>query len=189
MKKVFLFFIALLTVESVASQDRIIKMPEAPSKNLNIAEENSVKYWCAIEVGGGSTAMENMKNVAMTGASFIGGYRFSQFLKVGAGLGVLYYPNSSNVRNTKNHLAMPLFLNARGNFLTDDIRRTVPFWSLNYGIGIPDGQFLTPSVGLRVGEKRNAFLVSIGYTLRHLKVYPGYTSDLSGALLKFGYEF
>ncbi len=188
MKKIFIFLVLTVSVCTYA-QNRTIRMPEAPSKNHNIAEEEGVKYWCAIELGGGSTLMENKKNVAMTGATYVGGYRFNQYLKVGAGLGVLYYPSNNNVRNTKTHLAMPLFVNAHGNILSDDIRRTVPYWSVNLGTCIPDGFFLTPSVGLRIGEKRNAFLVSVGYTLRHLKTYPQHTADYSGALLKLGYEF
>lgn len=171
------------------AQERVIRMPEPPRKQVNIAEEDGGSYWCAIEVGGGSTAMENMKNVAMAGASYVGGYRFNQYLKTGVGLGVLYYPNSSNVRDRKNHLAMPLFVNVRGNILSDDIRRTVPYWSVNVGTTVPDGFFLTPSVGLRIGEKRNAFMVNVGYTLRHMKAYSEHTADYSGALLKLGYEF
>lgn len=189
MKKGLLLVAMFLFITNAIAQDRVISMPEPPSKNQNIADEDAVNYWCAFEAGGGSTAMENMKNVAMAGASFVGGYRFNQYLKVGAGLGVLYYPNNSNVRDTKNHLAMPLFVNARGNVLTDDIRRTVPYWSINIGTTFPDGFFLTPSVGLRIGEKRNAFLVSVGYTLRHMKSYPENTESYSGALLKLGYEF
>ena len=84
---------------------------------------------------------------------------------------------------------MSLFVNAHGNILSDNIRRTIPYWSTNIGTSLPDGFFLTPSVGLRIGEKRNAFLVSIGYTLRHLKVFPKHTSNYSGVLLKLGYEF
>lgn len=179
----------LTVVTSVYAQERVVRMPEQPSKSQNIADEDDVKFWCAIDVGGGSTAMENMENVAMVGSSFLGGYRFNQYLKVGAGLGVLYYPNSGNVRDTKNHLAMPLFFNTHGNILSDDIRRTVPYWSVNIGVTFPDGFFLTPSVGLRIGEKRNAFIISIGYTLRHLKAYPDYATYYSGALLKLGYEF
>ena len=189
MKKVFMLLLMFAVFANIYAQERVIRMPEPPTRSQNIADEDNVKFWCAIEVGGGSTAMENMKNVAMAGASYVGGYRFNQYLKVGAGLGVLYYPNSSNVRDTKNHLAMPLFVNARGNILSDDTRRTVPYWSVNVGTTIPDGFFLTPSIGLRIGEKRNAFLVSVGYTLRHLKAYPEHTTNYSGALLKFGYEF
>lgn len=190
MKNVLITVITLVAFHNVTSaQERVIHMPDSPKKQMNIAEKDGGSFWCAIDIGGGSTAMENMKNVAMVGFSYVCGYRFSQYLKVGAGLGALYYPNSSNVRDTKNHLAMPFFLNVRGNILSDDIRYTVPYWSFNIGTCIPDGFFLTPSVGLRIGEKRNAFLVSVGYTLRHLKTYQECTSDYSGALLKLGYEF
>lgn len=188
-KKIIIVLLMLGVYISASGQERAIGIPELPSMIRNIADEGIVKYWCVIEVGGGSTAMENMKNIAMLGTSFVGGYRFNQYLKVGAGLGILYYPNNSNVRDTKGHLSMPLFVNARGNILSDDIRCTVPFWSVNIGVTIPDGIFFTPSVGLRIGEKRNAFLVGVSYTYRHLKSYPGSTNNYSGALLKLGYEF
>lgn len=189
MRNILSVCVLLLSLGGIHAQDRVIKMPETPAKTHNIADEGGSQFWCAIEVDGGSTAMENKKNVAMVGATYTMGYRFSQYLKVGIGLGALYYPNSKNVRDTENHLAMPLFLNARGNILSDDTRRPVPFWSVNVGTSIPDGGFLSPSVGLRIGEKRNAFLISLGYTLRHLKSYRENISNYSGALLKLGYEF
>ena len=171
------------------AQQREIRMPEAPkAKQQNIAEADR-GFWCAIEAGGGSTLMEERKNVGMLGASYTGGYRFSQYLKVGVGLGVLYYPNGEKVRDSGKKLAMPLFLNMRGNFLSDEIRRTVPFWSVNVGTTMPDGLFLTPSVGLRIGEKRNAFLMSVGYTLRRLKTAENCCGSYSGAMVKLGYEF
>lgn len=178
----------LFALCNIHAQNRVIKMPVAPSKAHNIAEDDKGSYWCALEFGGGSTAMEHKKNVAMAGASVSGGYRINQYIKVGAGLGVLYYPNSSNVRDTKNHLSMPLFVNARGNILSEETRRTVPYWSVNLGTSVPDGFFVSPSLGLRIGENRNAFLVSIGYTIRHLKSSQD-ISNYSGALLKLGYEF
>lgn len=187
--KRLLFVLAWLAVESTLyGQRQDIVMPKEKASNLNIAEENR-GYWCAIDLGGGSTVMENMKNVAMVGASFTNGYRLNQYLKVGLGLGVLYYPNHVNVRDTKNHLSMPIFLNIRGNILSDEIRHTLPYWSVNAGTSIPDGLFLTPSVGLRIGEKRLALLLSLGYTLRHLKSFPDRTQNYSGVLLKLGYEF
>ncbi|MBR5335081.1 MAG: hypothetical protein IKV23_02275 [Bacteroidaceae bacterium] len=189
MKKTAILCLALVASATAFSQERVIRMSEAPSKTYNIAEEDGGSFWCAIEAGGGSTAMEYKKNVAMLSTTYTGGYRFNQYLKVGAGLGVIYYPNSNNVRDTKYHLAMPLFLNVRGNILSEEIRYTVPYWSVNVGMAIPDGFFLTPTVGLRIGEKRNAFLVGISYTFRHFKAYSDYTENYSGALLKLGYEF
>lgn len=163
-------------------------MPEETAKKWNIAENNS-GYWCSIELNGGSTLMESSNNVALVSAEFTNGYRLSQWIKVGAGIGVMYYPNNNNVRDTNNHLSMPLFVNVRGNMLSEEIRRTVPYWSLNIGTSLPDGLFLTPTVGLRVGEKRSAFLVGVSYTLRHLKTCPGCMTNYSGAMVKLGYEF
>lgn len=188
MKRFVVLTIALAALAHAYAQDREIKMPEDPVARTNIAEADK-GYWCAIEVGGGSTAMENMKNVALAGVAFSNGYRFCQYLKVGVGIGVLYYPNSGNVRNTSNHLSMPLFVNAHGNILSDRIRHVVPFWTVNVGTSLPDGFFLTPGVGLRIGEKRSAFLIGANYTLRHLKSYPGNADNYSGAMLKLGYEF
>lgn len=188
MRKYFAICCALLLACTSFAQDREIRMPEEPSKHINIAEENS-GYWCSIEVNGGSTLMENHKNVALVSTEFTNGYRFNQWLKVGVGIGVMYYPNNKNVRDTKSQLSMPLYLNARGNMLSDEIRRTVPYWSVNVGTSIPDGFFFTPTVGLRVGEKRSAFLVGVSYTLRKLKTAPDDISNYSGAMVKLGYEF
>lgn len=163
-------------------------MPEEPEKKVNIAELNK-GYWCSLEVNGGSTLMESHNNIALVNAEFTSGYRFSQWLKVGAGIGVTYYPNNKNVRNTNKHLSMPLFINARGNILSEEIRSTLPYWSVNLGTSIPDGFFFTPTVGLRIGEKRSAFLIGISYTLRHLKTASGNMSNYSGAMAKIGYEF
>lgn len=188
MKRSILTAVLLAIVVGAAAQQREIKMPEEPARQRNIAEMDQ-GFWCAIDAGGGTTLMEGRKNVAMAGAAFTGGFRFSQYLKVGVGLGVLYYPNNDNVRSRDSHLAMPLFANVRGNLLSDNIRTTVPYWSVNVGATLPDGAFITPSIGLKIGEKRNAFLVSIGYTLRELKVQKGKDDTFSGALLKIGYEF
>lgn len=170
------------------AQERKIRMPEEPVHRTNIAEADR-GYWCSIELGGGSTTMEGTKNVALAGAAFTNGYRFNQYLKAGVGIGVLYYPNNSNVRAPKAHLAMPLFVNARGNILSDEIRRVVPYWSVNVGAALPDGFFLTPGVGLRIGEKRSALLIGINYTFRHLDAKLGRTENYSGVMLKLGYEF
>lgn len=188
MKRIYLFFLILVHVLCVYSQERNIRLPDSPSVNNNIAEKDK-GFWCSVDVGGGSTLMVKRNNVAMVGSSFSAGYRFNQYLKVGAGVGILYYPNNTNVRDSRSCVAIPIFFNARGDLLSDEIRHTVPFWSLNIGSTIPDGFFLTPSVGLRIGEKRSSFLVSIGYTLRHLKHYPEEIEYYSGAFVKLGYEF
>ena len=188
MKKYLIIISLALSMVEAFGQDRQIVMPERPVDSYNIAEKDN-SYWCAIEAIGGSTVMDNMKNVAMVAATFSNGYRFNQYVKVGAGLGVLYYPNNKNVRQRDSQFSIPLFLNVRGNMLSDETRRTVPFWSANLGTSIPDGFFFTPAVGLRIGEKRSAFLISVAYTIRHMDSYPENANYYSGALIKLGYEF
>lgn len=181
---------ALCTCLATA-QERTIKMPEeggGTSKIFNTAQADK-GYWCSVEAAGGSTLMEGRKNVAMAEVSFTNGYRFSEFFKVGVGIGALYYINNSNVRCSSRHLAMPLYLNARGNMLTDAIRGCVPYWSVDAGAVFPDGLFLAPTVGLRVGDKRSAFLVGIGYSIRQIDAKRGADTGYSGASLRIGYEF
>lgn len=177
-------FVALL------AQSRQIIMPEESQEKgfANLAEQNQ-GYWCGIDAEFGSTLMENKKNVVSVGVNFTNGYRFNEYLKVGIGLGVLYYVNSDNVRARESHLAMPLFVNLHGNMVTEEIRRTVPYWSVNVGTAMPDGFFFNPQVGLRIGEKRSAFCIGIGYVLRKFDSLSQNTSSYSGASLKIGYEF
>ncbi len=188
-KVLSLFALAFFSLSLSAQTVREVRMPEeVPSPPLNIAEKET-GVWCAVEVGGGATLMENRKNVAIVGATAVVGYRFNQYLKIGAGLGAVYYPNSENARRKDGHLGMPLFVQARGNILSDETRRFVPFWNVTIGSCLPDGAFFTPGLGLRFGEKRSAFTLSVHYTARTLKSYPGVGDSWSGALLKLGYEF
>lgn len=47
----------------------------------------------------------------------------------------------------------------------------------------------TPSIGCRIGERRSAFIASIGYSYRGIKAKEGIGSGRSFAVLKIGYEF
>lgn len=84
---------------------------------------------------------------------------------------------------------MPIFLNARGNFISQDVREIVPFWSVDLGGVIRDGFMFTPSIGARIGEQRSAFLVSLGYSLRTINAKENHTKTRNYIVLKLGYEF
>ncbi len=174
-----------------AQSENDIIMPNSPKTNnseVNIAELDK-GYWCSIEAGGGCTTMQGMKNVAMTEFTFTNGYRFSQYLKLGIGFGGLWYINNSNVRKDNRSLAMPIFCNIRGNILSDNTRMTVPYWSLNIGSTIGDAFFMTPTIGIKIGEKRSAWLVGIGYSLRDLQITNGQYKSYHSAFLRVGYEY
>ena len=52
---------------------------------------------------------------------------------------------------------MLIFVNARGNFISQEVREIVPYWSVDIGGAIRDGFMFTPSFGCRIGEQRSAF--------------------------------
>lgn len=189
MRNIFIVCVLQFVLVPAFSQSRDIKMPNEHLTNIvNIAEKKS-GYWCSIDFEGGSTLMEKSKNLAMSGVNFTNGYRFNQYLKAGIGIGALYYINNDNVRSRERALAMPLYINVRGNILSDEIRKNVPFWSVNVGTTLSDGFFLTSGVGLRIGEMRSAFTIGLNYMLRNIDSQPGKHDYYSGASVKIGYEF
>ena len=190
MKKILMLLAIFCVACAAQAQDRVVKMPTEGSKAPFNPAEADKGYWCSIEAGGGATTMEGRKNLPMGEIVFSNGYRINQFLKVGVGIGALYYiANNIDVRGTTRKLSMPLFATLRGNFLNEGTRSVVPYWTANVGASLPDGFFLTPGVGLRVGEMRNAFIINLNYTLRQLKMPAGEHKYYSGIMLKLGYEF
>lgn len=60
--------------------------------------------------------------------------------------------------------AFPVYLDLRGNFLSSKSRRVVPYWSLDAGYTINDGVFVSPTLGLRIGDRtRHHFLIGVNY--------------------------
>lgn len=155
-------------------------------------------FWCAVELQGGYSLNLSKKNVGMTELDVVGGYRFNQYAKVGLGFGGRYYFNNNDVRYSSVKWAFPLYLNVRGNFISDEYRSVVPYYSMDLGTAFRDGVFFRPTVGIRVGSERSAFLLGLSYMGQQLKCFKTnadtgnklahkkYTSFIT---LKVGYEF
>jgi hypothetical protein len=62
---------------------------------------------------------------------------------------------------------------------------------LDFGAAVNDGVFLSPTVGLRFGEKRNSWLLGVSYTVSQIdnNKITGYPSSVSFVSLKAGFEF
>ena len=172
------------------AQYRNVKLPEAPKqtgyKNYNF--ENA-GFWYALEAESGSSVMEQKKNMQYANLTFTGGYRLNEYLRFGAGLGIRYYINNAEVRNTDNDFVFPIFANLRGNFISAYDRDGVPFWSINAGTITKEGLFASPSVGYRFGGLRNNFQIAISYTVSQFKNYNEENTTYSYLGLKIGYEF
>lgn len=189
MKKIILSFCLVMYAIIGQAQERIIKMPETP-KLSNYSEFLLRKsgYWCSADLTIGPSLAFRRRNLLTAGINFVNGYRFDDYLRVGIGVGVQYHvANNNAIRNTDIKWTMPIYLNARGNFVSQDLREIVPFWSVDVGGVIRDGFMFTPSIGVRIGEQRSAFLVGLGYSMRTIDAID--TKTRNYIVFKLGYEY
>lgn len=189
MKKIFLLLTLALSMVANA-QYRDVKLPNAPKQTnyRNYDAENS-GFWCAVDAEVGSSIMVHSTNMQYIGATWTGGYRINEFLRVGAGFGVRDYVNNADVRNTDNKFGVPIFANVRGNFISAYDRDGVPFWSVNIGGITSEGVFAGPTIGYSFGGLRNNFQIGISYTIASFKNYTKENTAYSYFGLKLGYEF
>ncbi len=124
------------------------------------------------------------------------GYRFSEYLKVGLGVGARYYVNNDYLRARSIKWSFPIYANVRGNFIPSEYRNIVPYYNIDLGGAIRDGFMWRPGVGLRFGENRSAFLLGLSYMGQCLKGWDKKSATgvnnskyASFVMLTLGYEF
>lgn len=190
LKRCLLFLVMLAMVTSVSAQYRDVKLPEkTKQQNYRDYDDENNGFWCAIDVEGASSVMVNSRNMQFANLAWTGGYRLNEYLRVGAGLGVRYYMNNADVRDTDNKFGIPIFANLRGNFVSAYERDGVPFWSVNIGGITNEGFFASPTFGYSFGGLRNNFQVGISYTITSFKNYKKTDTAYSYFGVKVGYEF
>ena len=188
-KKIFSILVTLMAL-TVNAQYRDVKLPETPKHtNYKTYEKENSGFWCGIDVEGGSSVMEQKTNMQYANLSWTGGYRFSEFLRLGAGLGARYYVHNANVRNTDSKFGIPIFANLRGNFISAYDRDGVPFWSFNIGGITHEGFFVSPTFGYSFGGLRHNFQIGISYTIVCFKNSSEKNAAYSYFGLRLGYEF
>ena len=190
MKKLFLFVSVILITISANAQYRDVKLPNAPKQtNYRNYESEDKGFWCAIEAEGGSSVMVHEPNMQYINMSWTGGYRLNEFFRFGVGLGVRYYVNNADIRDTDNKFSVPIVANVRGNFISAYDRDGVPFWSFNVGGITNEGIFASPTVGYSFGGLRNNFQIGVSYTITRFKNCDKANKAYSYFGLKLGYEF
>lgn len=189
MKNICLFCLFVLAATSLLAQYRQVTLPEKPhQKGYQNYLSKDQGFWFSFEAEGASSMMENKDNLQVAGLTFTGGYRVCEYLRIGLGFGGRYYFHNGEVRGTSSKLAMPLFVNARGNIISANERDGVPFWSVNIGTVTKEGLYFNPTFGYSFGGLRNNFLVGISYTLSSFTQYkPHRNYHFIG--VKIGYEF
>lgn len=196
-KIVFVLSALLCAVGLRAQENQVNRLPEirATGGNNNYMDNNT-GFWLSAEASGAYTCFIGHANVPVTEVDVTGGYRFGEYLRVGIGFGGRYYINNDKLRSRSTAWAFPIYFNVRGNFMPTDNRSVVPYWSVDLGGAVQDGFMLRPTVGLRIGQLRKAFLVGIGYTGQQLDRWEiknnqrvGNDSFVSMIHLRLGYEF
>lgn len=172
-----------------AAQYRDVKLPESPKQDpYKHYEMQERGIWFAVDLDGGSSVQpkDNMQYAELTLA---GGYRLSQYLRLGAGFGARFFVAGADVREQGGLVGIPLFVNARGNIIPAYDRDLVPYWQCNAGIIAGDGLYLNPAFGISTGGVRNTFHLALSYTLASFTNNQSASATYSYFGLKLGYEF
>jgi hypothetical protein len=191
-KKILLGLMLLLGVSQAFAQNdvRLPQRPNRPAYHDHTQLESG--FWCAVEAQGGSSILFDKRNAVRAGVSVVGGYMFNEFIKIGMGLGGNCYLTHNDVmRDNSVAWTMPLYVDLRGNFASQDVRNCVPYWSVDFGAAINDGVFISPTIGLRFGETRNSWLLGLSYTVSQIDNNKSrdYPATVGFASLKVGFEF
>lgn len=190
MKKIILFVFAVSASAIMNAQYRDVKLPDPPKQPnyRDYTTENS-GFWYAIDAEGASSVMVHSKNMQFANLAFTGGYRINEFIRFGIGLGVRYYVNNADVRDSDNKFGIPIFANVRGNIISASDRDGVPFWSLNIGGVTNDGFYFSPTLGYSFGGLRNNFQIGVSYNMTCFRNCNKTDMAYSYFGLKIGYEF
>lgn len=171
-------------IRIIESGDVRVDVPEAPRSRFRDPARRTRGFWAGIELSGGASVSPDFNSMYPVELAVIPGYRFSEFFAAGVGFGFRYYFRNANMRYDREFgyapgsgepgrvllsddnyaWAFPLYLDLRGNFLSSKSRRAVPYWSFDAGYTINDGVFVSPTLGLRIGDRvRHHFLIGISY--------------------------
>lgn len=166
-----------------------VRMPKKPAtSNFTDYSRRDRGFWCAGQIGATSSVRIGGPNLQTVGFDYIFGYRLSQWVRLGLGLGGRAYVHNNDVRD-KSAWTMPIYAHARGNFMRQGTRMCVPFWGMSIGGTVNDGFFLSPQVGLRVGEPRSSFTVAVAYQWQQIDCSHVHAVDYNFMQLTLGYEF
>ena len=196
MKRIILSAImaAAVALASMAQERTVNRIPTV-SKDTNQEQYTTFDrgVWVAAEALAGYSSHLAGHNMGVGEIDVTVGYRFNQFIKLGVGIGGRYYIDQKDLRRHSSAWGMPLFVAARGNMIPGLYRKVVPYWGMELGGSIRDGFMMRPTVGIRVGEPRQAFTLGFSYMGQSIATYNSKGEDsnrfTSFFCLRAGFEF
>ena len=183
MKRLFLVVsLALTLVPALAQNHKDYTLPEVPKRAQYIDFESLDKgLWFAVQ----ATPILFIGNGFGAQADIVAGYRTGEWFRLGAGISPGFASGS---------FSLPVYLDLRGNLITQESRMAVPYWSLDAGYNFGrdfKGIYASPTVGVRVGGPRNDFIAGVTYILQFVQDPWSYASvtPLHAIGLRLGFEF
>lgn len=185
----------LIEVQSISNLEKLSNVgkkdvQETKTSYIDYGELDS-GFWVATELGEAASCNLNGGNYTFTELDVVGGYRLNEYIRFGIGIGARYYNNNSH-RYSSIAWGVPIYASIRGNIIPCEYRNVVPYYSFDVGASIRDGFMLRPGVGVRIGQNRSAFLVSLSYLGQNIiskddnRKKNKFTSFV---MVKIGYEF
>lgn len=169
----------ILVPASLSAQNhKDYKLPDAPKRAQYVDYPSlDTGFWFAAQV---SPALGfGRAGGFWVSADLIAGYRTGEFFKVGLGVS----PRFDQIGG----FALPLYLDLRGNIISQESRMVVPYWNLDAGwTFFENGVYLSPTIGVRVGMPRNNFIAGLTYIFQHATIPYG---NFGAIGLRVGFEF
>lgn len=169
---------ALMLVPSFAQNHTDYTLPDAPKRAKYIDFPSLDKgFWFAVQA---TPAFSTLDGPFTAQLDLIAGYRAGEFFKIGPGV---------SPKSTSAGFVLPVYLDVRGNIISQESRMAVPYWSLDagYTFGAYKGLYVSPTVGVRVGMPRNNFIAGLTYMLQ--QIGPEGFVPSHGVGIRLGYEF
>ena len=176
-KLLIVLSVILLSVPALAQNHTGYRLPEEPKRAKYVDYPSLTKgFWFAAQ----ATAASSTALGRCIQADFIAGFRADEFFRVGLGVS----PQS----NTWG-FSLPLYVDFRGNLISQESRMIVPYWSFDAGYAFgktANGIYLSPTLGARFVGPRNDFLAGLTYILQGAGkgFKPGHAIGL-----RIGFEF
>lgn len=164
-----------------------LKTPVSKKTGYADYRVRDLRFFFAVELQGAYAITPRTSTGFATDLNVVAGCRINEYVRVGVGAGVRYNINGTQFRSKEIACdwSYPLFVNVRGNIISEEYRDAVPYYSLDAGYTFGDNGFMIrPSLGYRFGISHSAFLLALSYC--------GQISNkdfLSFVGLKLGYEF
>ena len=176
-KLIAILAFGLMMIPALAQNHTGYNLPEEPKRAKYIDFPSQDKgLWFAAQVTP-AIGFDRARGL-WAYADLIAGYRTGEFFKVGLGISPGF--------NQVSGFTLPVYVDLRGNIISQESRMAVPYWNVDLGWAFHTaGVYFSPTVGARIGMPRNNLLLGLTYIMQH-SIYSGVFSAVG---VRIGYEF